>query len=150
MRLPRRLDRRALSVSQPGADRPQPYAHTHYRILTVRDGSERLLVVAEPQGYGRSPNVTAWGGSIIRVTNSSSSESGTSGAAAYHLFATEEVFGCGMASWKSNSQVIHAVSSSPSGPFVRESVAVPHATNPCVIWDKSVKRFRTYSGEYYV
>ena len=55
-----------------------------------------------------------------------------------------------MASWKSNSQVIHAVSSSPSGPFVRESVAVPHATNPCVIWDKSVKRFRTYSGEYYV
>jgi hypothetical protein len=77
--------------------------------------------LSRPQGYGRSPNVTAWGGSIIRVDKaknissapsvdkSKNISSAPSSGAMYHLFATEEVYGCGMASWKSNSQVIHAV-----------------------------------------
>eukprot|EP01052_Picozoa_sp_SAG31_P012777 SAG31_NODE_755_length_12319_cov_6.335542_4_plen_1108_part_00 len=85
-----------------------------------------------PQGYGREPNVTSWGGSLIK------SASGK----AYHLFATEETYGCGMTTWKSNSQVVHAVSDTPAGPFARVGVVVPYATNPCVWRDGKAGKYR--------
>ena len=62
--------------------------------------------------------------------------------ATYHLYATEESGGCGMTSWKANSQVVHAVAQRPAGPYVRTGLAVPLATNPCVFYDNKTSSFR--------
>jgi alpha-galactosidase len=92
--------------------------------------------LSQPQGYGRVPNVTSWGASLVAATNVSG------GPPMYHLFVTEEVDGCGMAAWKTNSQVVHAVASKGTGPFRRVGVLVPFATNPAVHYDASARLYR--------
>jgi hypothetical protein len=47
-----------------------------------------------------------------------------------------------MASWKSNSQIIHAVSKSGGGPFTKVSVSIPLATNPSVHYDRTNQLYR--------
>jgi hypothetical protein len=90
--------------------------------------------LSTPQGYGRAPNVTAWGASLLvdQLVQ----------PPVFHLFATEEMEGCGMASWKSNSQIIHAVSSTAVGPFRRVGVTIPFATNPSVHYDHAAQVYR--------
>lgn len=99
--------------------------------------------------YGVTPNVTSWGGSIVTLPGTSARAGGPSASASasssssstHHLFVTEEAGGCGMTSWKSNSQIVHAVSTTgPTGPFVRQAVAIPYATNPAVIYDDAAAR----------
>lgn len=55
----------------------------------------------QPQGYGRTPNVTSWGASVLAGPNISNPK----GVPLYHLFVTEESGGCGMSAWRTNSQV---------------------------------------------
>jgi len=56
----------------------------------------------------------SWGGSVIN-----------DGTGTYHMFASEFVNECGLMSWETNSQVIHATSSKPEGPFVVKNIALP-------------------------
>ena len=82
--------------------------------------------------YGRSPNVTSWGATLVQDADLS-----------YHLFVTEEQLGCGMTSWKQNSAIVHAVSSTPGkGAFRRVGMSVPFATNPAVHYDATAKLWR--------
>ena len=53
-----------------------------------------------------------WGGSIYK--------NATDKEGLYHLYVTEETSGKGLNSWVSNSQIIHAVSKSPLGPFTKK------------------------------
>lgn len=67
----------------------------------------------------------SWGGSVIETPDDPQWR--------FHLFAATFVNGCGLSEWKSNSQVMHAVSNDPLGPFVYMDVAVPvWAHNPQV------------------
>eukprot|EP00039_Didymoeca_costata_P015408 m.261565 g.261565 ORF g.261565 m.261565 type:complete len:398 (+) comp16218_c0_seq1:46-1239(+) len=56
---------------------------------------------------------TTWGGSVIK---------GHDGK--FHMYAAEMVNNCGLGDWLSNSQVAHAVSDTPLGPFTRSDTAV--------------------------
>lgn len=83
--------------------------------------------------YGRDPNVTSWGATLVQQASDLS----------YHLFVTEEQNGCGMTSWKQNSAIIHAVSPAPgAGPFRRVGMVIPFATNPAVHWDAQAQMWR--------
>lgn len=69
-------------------------------------------------------NTTSWGGSVIH-----DSDTGI-----YHMFVAEMSQGCGLNSWTSNSQIAHATSASPEGPYTRRGlVAPPFAHNPTVM-----------------
>ena len=65
---------------------------------------------------------TSWGGLPVRVGDT------------YHLFFAEFSNGCGLGSWGTNSQVLKAVSKSPSGPFTSPTlVAPPFHHNPTIV-----------------
>jgi hypothetical protein len=79
--------------------------------------------------YGDSPapnNITSWGGNAVN-------ENGT-----WHGFFTE-IGGeeCGLGQWKTHSTVVHAVASTPEGPYARIAGAAPvlphEAHNPQVL-----------------
>ena len=56
----------------------------------------------------------------------------------YHLYVSEMTQGCGLIDWMTNTQVVHATSPSPEGPFVKRDVAVlPFSTNPQAIQDRA-------------
>ena len=70
--------------------------------------------------------ISTWGGSVIQQNDS------------FHLFAAEFVDNCTVGQWTTNSRIVHAVASSPSGPFKladgAAAVAVPiWAHNPEVV-----------------
>ena len=132
---------------------PQYGAYTK-DIDLVRHGSPRSrepwrpapragLPAAAPFNLGRSwpaymnESLTSWGGNALPDDN------GT-----YHLFTSAMSSGrnhnsrgsdltpgpCGIGSWESDSLVIHAVASSPIGPFRLVDVALPSQhTNPQVV-----------------
>lgn len=79
---------------------------------------------ASPIGaYGWSPNVSSWGGNAVEYEGQ------------YHLFAAEMFNHCGLAHWGTNSQIMHAVSGSPAGPYKRvETVVGSFAHNPEVVY----------------
>ena len=75
--------------------------------------------------YGVAPNVTSWGGNVVQWPQDDGR---------FHLFVAEIAESCGMANWKNNSFVTHAVSDAVGGPYVKADVAVPSwAHNPQVI-----------------
>jgi hypothetical protein len=87
-----------------------------------------LQPVPKIAGYGWNPNITSWGGSIY---HNASDPTGL-----YHLYVTEETDGKGLNSWISNSQIIHAVATAPSGPYRRKGVvSTPPTTNPQILYD---------------
>jgi hypothetical protein len=91
-----------------------------------------LPAAGDPYGYGLSPNITSWGGSIYH----------DNATGVYHLFVTEETDGAGLSSWISHSQIIHAVSSTPLGPYTRKNVvSTPPTTNPQIIYDPTTRTF---------
>eukprot|EP01061_Rhynchopus_euleeides_P009991 TRINITY_DN19312_c0_g1_i1.p1 TRINITY_DN19312_c0_g1~~TRINITY_DN19312_c0_g1_i1.p1 ORF type:complete len:506 (+),score=67.49 TRINITY_DN19312_c0_g1_i1:125-1519(+) len=68
-------------------------------------------------GYRASSNganLTSWGGPMLKDGN------GT-----YHMWASQMLNHCGMSSWGGNSQVIHATSSTPLGPYTMKDVVFP-------------------------
>ena len=67
-------------------------------------------------GYGALPpplQVNAWGGNAVFFEG------------LWHAYISEMVNNCSLADWWRNSQVVHAVSASPLGPFARAGVALP-------------------------
>jgi len=63
-------------------------------------------------GYGNVPRVNAWGGNALFFEG------------LWHLWVSEMSANCSLADWFRNSQVVHAVASSPVGPFSRSDVAL--------------------------
>ena len=80
-----------------------------------------LLPTAPANGL-QPPNASTWGGSIIR---------GDDGK--IHMFAAYMTENCGLTSWETNSEVVHAVADSPLGPFsIQETVLKRFAHNPTI------------------
>jgi hypothetical protein len=59
-------------------------------------------------------NVSSWGGTAVYDPSSK----------LWHGFFSEFYGGCGVLSWESQSQIVHAVSSSPTGPFIKNDVTI--------------------------
>ena len=58
------------------------------------------------QAFANS-SLSSWGGNAAKYAGNNK----------YHLFASAMTQGCNLGSWKTNSEVIHAVSDTPTGPF---------------------------------
>jgi len=83
-------------------------------------GPSALPLIQQPY-YNAS--MWSWGGSVVEVPGDPKNR--------YHMWAAAFTEGCGLSAWESNSQVIHAVSNDPLGPFAFTDVAVPvWAHNP--------------------
>lgn len=81
-----------------------------------------LVPVASVEALVPEDGVTRWGASVVR---------GDDGK--YHMFAAEMKNKCKLNSWRSLSQVIHAVAEDPLGPYERLGVAVnTESHNPVV------------------
>ena len=75
------------------------------------------------QAY-RNESMASWGGSVI------ADNAGTS-PHRYHMFASSFAHGCGLMNWQGNSEIIHATSTNPAGPYRFHDVALPSlAHNP--------------------
>ena len=80
--------------------------------------------VVFPQGYGQSPLLTSWGGSILTdpVTGK------------HHLYVSTLTNSCPLLYWQTNSRIDHAVADNITGPYVFQDVAVnTWATNPATL-----------------
>ena len=92
----------------------------------IGDRCDLLNLLPTIPGHGYRPvNGSSWGGSLIR---------GADGQ--IHMFAAHMTEHCGLLSWETNSEVVHAVAPSPLGPFTvpAEQPTVIHrfAHNPTV------------------
>jgi len=71
---------------------------------------------------GHPVNSSTWGARVLRTPDGS-----------YRMAVNEYVYGCGLNTWRSNSQIAWTTSSTPMGPFTKLGVAVDAwATNPTV------------------
>jgi len=61
-------------------------------------------------------HVSTWGGPVLQVPGDD---------ARWHMHAALMDRGCGLTSWMSNSLVVHAVASSPAGPYRLQDVSLP-------------------------
>ena len=61
-----------------------------------------------------SGSISSWGGRPVLGDDKK-----------WHLYVAEFANSCGMNAWKNNSQVIHALSTTPEGPFERVGVVIP-------------------------
>lgn len=100
-----------LSTSMHAAPtRPQPIAPVR-RPIAFRD---RLLPAPVNGGF-RQPGYWVWCGSVVK---------GDDGR--YHLFASRWPHGLSFSPhWLTNSEIVHAVSDTPEGPYVFSDVALP-------------------------
>jgi hypothetical protein len=91
-----------------------------------------------PAIYGVSPNVSSWGGSVVKWTDGK-----------FHLFVAEMSEHCGMVEWQTNSFVTHAVSDTINGTYTKVSVAVKHwAHNPqAIVFNDEVFIFHIGPGD---
>ena len=96
-------------------------------------GQLRLLPTTRDSGYrgggtgglqNASDPTSTWGGSIT----------GPDDSGRWHMFAARMGLNCGLLSWESNSEVVHAVATNPLGPYQpKEPAVVPRfAHNPTV------------------
>eukprot|EP00040_Diaphanoeca_grandis_P035081 m.219607 g.219607 ORF g.219607 m.219607 type:complete len:572 (-) comp33297_c0_seq5:94-1809(-) len=91
--------------------------------------SELALLPAQSQGNGlQSPTQNTWGGSVIHVPNSApitSNKTTTQGIdGGFHMFASMFV-NATLASWETNSVVVHATSTFVQGPYAIQSTILP-------------------------
>lgn len=88
-------------------------------------GERCTLLNARPAATSRAfyrPNSSSWGGSPTL---------GTDGR--YHMYASSFINHCGFSAWEHNSEVVHASSANPEGPFIADDIASPPWThNPTV------------------
>ena len=82
----------------------------------------------------------SWGGSIYHNFSDPGS--------LFHLYVSEATNGTGLAKWVTNSQIVHAVSTTVTGPYQRREVVLPNDgtsktsnSNPQVLYDKSSRTF---------
>ena len=81
-----------------------------------------LAIKATPLGAGfQQPNTSSWGGSVIK------------GPAKWHMYLSRMSESCGLTSWATNSEIIHAVSSTIEGPYSYSDTVLPRfAHNPTI------------------
>jgi hypothetical protein len=84
------------------------------------------LVDADARGV----HLSTWGGSVLV------DDYGT-----WHMWAARMVGNCGIGSWLSNSEIVHATANSPTGKFAVDSVVWP-------IWAHEPTVARAPSGEF--
>eukprot|EP01052_Picozoa_sp_SAG31_P047737 SAG31_NODE_9688_length_1241_cov_1.491243_1_plen_232_part_10 len=78
-------------------------------------------------GVNDNRSTSSWGGSVIELNSSN-------GTREFWMFAAEFANHCDLGAWGTNSQVVAAVSRTPTGPFTRQNVAVPTwSHNPEVV-----------------
>lgn len=73
--------------------------------------------------HGLNNNQSSWGGSVLNLP--------VGGKQAYVMFAAEMTHGCTLRHWTTNSEVVMAVSDSPTGPYEEQfQIIKPWAHNP--------------------
>jgi hypothetical protein len=78
-------------------------------------------------GVNDNQSTSSWGGSVIELNSSN-------GTSEFWMFAAEFANHCDLGAWGTNSRVVAAVSRTPTGPFIRQNVAIPtFAHNPEVV-----------------
>ena len=91
------------------------------------------LLPADPEGGYQRPGSNQWGGNPFRDVRPRGGGDGR-----YHVFAVEMTHGCQIQDYLTNSQIVHAVSDSPGGPYRRSGVLrAPFAHAPHVWRDPS-------------
>ena len=94
-------------------------------------GAHEPAIPADPaHPIGAQPLRGYWGSSVLR---------GDDGQ--WHMWSAEMVNGCGIWAWCSNSQVVHAVASTPTGAYTRKGVAQK-------VWAHEPTVARAPTGEY--
>jgi len=76
------------------------------------------LLPAKPRPFAgyEEADTASWGGSVL--------EDPSTGL--FHMYVSRMAGHCGLRSWTSNSEVVHATSLDPEGPYVFAEVVVPH------------------------
>jgi len=82
-------------------------------------GNNCELLNLKPAPAGKSngfqeTNTSSWGGSVVKVGSQ------------YHMYVSRMSDGCGLNCWQGNSEIAHAVSSNPLGPFVYQEIVLPY------------------------
>lgn len=91
------------------------------------DCSELALAPAEMDSGFRRVNRTSWGGGVI------AEDAGDGAGRFFHMWAADMTQSCGLTSWTTNSRIVHAVSTAPTGPYREVSVVLgPFSHNPTV------------------
>jgi hypothetical protein len=96
---------------------------------------------AHPGYRGRDPgtlaNVSTWGAPMLQ----------DEGTGLWHAWLSEMTHECGINSWKTNSQIVHATAAAPQGPWDRREVVVAEfAHEPDVVRGPSGEWVMVYSG----
>ena len=82
-------------------------------------------------------SLDTWGGNVLQEPDGS-----------YHMMLDAMVNGQtgGLGGWEQNSEVIHAVSDRPEGPFTMKSVVLPtQSTNPHLLYDPATQTYLLYT-----
>ena len=82
-------------------------------------------------------SLNSWGGNVIQEPDGS-----------FHMMLDVMLNGQagGLGSWESNSEVVHAISDRPEGPFVVKSVVLPtQNTNPHLLYDPQTQTYLLYT-----
>lgn len=82
---------------------------------------------------GVDMKTTSWGGSVMHNAQDNK----------YWMFAAEMAQRCTLSAWTTNSQVVTAVSDTPEGPFVRQTLAIPP-------WSHNPEAIKTPDGHYVI
>jgi hypothetical protein len=89
------------------------------------DTCELLSLLPTPAGadYDRraTAGLSSWGASIVQLPRQPE---------VWHMFVSELLDGCGVTSWQTNSQIVHATAAGPMGPWTRKGVAL-HPWSHC-------------------
>ena len=95
-----------------------------------------LLPAKKGSAWNAPPRTSSWGGNPVWDRSDSK----------YHLFFAEFLGHCGLDSWGTNSEVSHAISDQPAGPYTKQGVVQgPFHHNPSVAYDNSTGTFLLYS-----
>jgi hypothetical protein len=100
--------------------------------------TERTEPIAAYGGDSQLPNISSWGGGVLR---------GDDGV--YHLWVSEFVNGCGLSAWLSNSQIAHATASTATGPFTKDSTSLGIFSHN-VVPIRAPKTFETGAQPYFL
>ena len=73
---------------------------------------ELQLLPASPENGFKHENLSSWGGTVLQDDDKQ-----------FHMFIGGFKFGCGLTSWFRNEEILHAVSSTPAGPYKLRSGA---------------------------